>query len=133
MRRDRISAQITDNLRERANEFNIILDDISITHLAFSVEFAKAIEAKQVAEQIAERAKFVVLRSEQEKQAAVIEAEGESEAAQLISDALLQSGTGLIQLRRIEAARDIAGTLASGRNITYLPGKGNVLLNLPHS
>eukprot|EP01083_Nonionella_stella_P095828 269141_1 len=133
MMRDKISEQIRENLTERASDFHILLDDVSITHLTFSKEFTKAIEQKQVAEQIAERAKFVVLRSEQEKKAAVIRAEGESEAALLISEALKDSGNGLIQLRRIEAARDIAGTLARGRNVTYLPGKGNVLLNLPTS
>merc|ERR1719334_1567999 len=120
MMRDKISEQISENLSERAKEFHILLDDVSITHLTFSKEFTKAIEAKQVAEQIAERAKFVVLRAEQEKKAAVIRAEGESEAAMLISNALAESGTGMIQLRRIEAARDIAGTLARGRNVTYL-------------
>uniref|UniRef100_A0A6A7FYC6 Prohibitin n=1 Tax=Hirondellea gigas TaxID=1518452 RepID=A0A6A7FYC6_9CRUS len=131
MKRDKISQEITKNLILRATEFNIIVDDVSITHLAFSKEFSKAIEAKQVAEQIAEKAKFIVDRTEQEKQASIIAAEGESEAAALISNALKESGHGLIQLRRIEAAREIAGTLAGGRNITYLPGKGNMLLQLP--
>ena len=41
----------------------------------------------QVAEQDAERARFVVLKAEQERNAAIIRAEGESEAAKLISDA----------------------------------------------
>jgi hypothetical protein len=38
----------------------------------------------------------------QEKKAAVIRAEGESEAAKLISDATKSSGPGLLELRRIE-------------------------------
>jgi prohibitin 1 len=37
----------------------------------------------------------------------------------------------MLQLRRIEAARDIAGTLAKSRNIVYLPGNGgNMLLGI---
>jgi hypothetical protein len=36
------------------------LQDVSITALTFGSEFAKAIEQKQVAEQEAERAKFIV-------------------------------------------------------------------------
>lgn len=59
----------------------------------------------------AERARFVVERAEQERQAAVIRAEGEGEAATIISKALEKAGEGLIQLRRIEASRDIATTL----------------------
>ena len=42
--------------------------DVSITHLAFGKEFTKAIEMKQVAQQEAERSKFLVMRAEQEKQ-----------------------------------------------------------------
>lgn len=42
-----------------------------------------------------------------------------------------QAGTGLIELRRIEAARDIAGTLSKSRNVVYLPSGGpNMLLGL---
>jgi prohibitin 1 len=47
-----------------------------------------AVERKQVEQQEAERQKFVVLKAEQEKNAAIIKAEGESEAAKLISKAL---------------------------------------------
>jgi prohibitin 2 len=47
-RREQVSADIARELRQRANGFNILLDDISITHLAFSPEYAKAVEAKQV-------------------------------------------------------------------------------------
>ncbi len=72
-------------LEKRASEFNIILEDVSITHLMFSKEFTTAIESKQVAQQDAERQKFVVLKAEQEKKAAIIRAEGEGEAADLIS------------------------------------------------
>lgn len=38
----------------------------------------------------------------QERNAAIIKAEGESEAAKLISDATKQFGYGLIELRKIE-------------------------------
>lgn len=38
----------------------ILLDDVSITDLAFSDEFQKAIERKQTAQQDSERAKYVV-------------------------------------------------------------------------
>ena len=77
---------------------------MSITHLAFGREFTRAIEAKQVAQQESERAKFVVAKAEQLKQAAIIRAEGESEAAELISAALAMNGTGLIEVRRIDVS-----------------------------
>ena len=68
---------------------------------------------------------------EQEKQAAIIRAEGESESARVIS-AALQKSPALVELRRIEAAKDIADTLSRSRNVTYLPSGGgqNMLLGL---
>lgn len=119
--------------------------------MTFGREFTQAVEAKQVgarhppcclyvapkfpalaAQQDAERQRFVVEKAEQEKLAAVIRAEGESEAAKLISGALQKSGQGLIELRRIEAAREIAATLAASRNVTYLPNGGgqNIMLKI---
>ena len=41
--------------------------DVSITHLTFGKEFTHAIEQKQVAQQEAERQKFVVMKAEQER------------------------------------------------------------------
>lgn len=131
--RDQVSQMIRMSLRQRAKDFNIELDDVSITHLAFSREFSKAIEEKQVAEQQAERAKFVVLKAQQEQQAAVIRAEGDSEAAKLVSDAIQRSGRGLIEMRRIETALHIADKLSENNHITYLPQGNNMLLNLNNS
>merc|ERR1712039_231834 len=90
----------------------------------------RAIEDKQVAEQEAERQKFIVQRSEQERQATVIQAEGEAEAAQMISDALREHGNGLIEVRRIDAAKDIADALSKSPNVMYLPDGQSMLLNV---
>src|ERR1700759_1550576 len=107
---------------KRATEFNIQLEDVSITHMTFGREFTKAVEEKQIAQQDAERARFIVEKAEQERQANVIRAEGEADAADIISKAVAKAGDGLIQIRRIEASKDIAQTLASNPNVTYLPG-----------
>ncbi|KAJ1754503.1 Prohibitin-1, subunit of the prohibitin complex (Phb1p-Phb2p) [Coemansia sp. RSA 2523] len=134
--RDVVSARIREELLTRAKEFNIELEDVSITHMTFGKEFTVAVEKKQIAQQEAERARFVVEKAEQEKQAAIIRAEGEADAAERISKALAKAGPGLVKLRRIEASREIAETLAGARNVTYLPsgaqGSSNhqMLLNL---
>lgn len=99
--------------------------------MTFGKEFTDAVEQKVIAQQEAERARFVVERAEQEKLAGIIRAEGESQAAQLLSDAYKKSGQAHLELRRIETSKDIAATLSSSKNITYLPSGGsNVLLNL---
>lgn len=129
--REKVSKQISEELRQRAGQFHLTLDDVSITHLAYGAEFTSAVESKQVAYQEAERSKFVVMKAEQERKAAVIRAEGESEAAKLVSNAVAKSGTGFIEVQRIDAAKEIAESLSKSRNITYLPSGGsNVLLGL---
>ncbi|CAN4081346.1 unnamed protein product [Withania somnifera] len=128
--RPQVSALVRESLIRRAKDFNIVLDDVAITHLSYGAEFSKAVEQKQVAQQEAERSKFVVMKAEQERRAAIIRAEGESESAKLISDATAAAGMGLIELRRIEASREVAGTLAKTPNVAYLPKTGNMLLGL---
>jgi prohibitin 1 len=127
-KRHEVSERIsTDMVTLARTKYNLELVDIAITDLTFGKEFTHAVEQKQVAQQAAERAKELVRKAEYEKQAAIMRASGEAEAAQLISDALLKSGAGLIELRKIQASRDIATTLAKSQNVTYLPGQSNFL------
>nr|QBH74220.1 prohibitin [Isotomurus palustris] len=131
--RDIVSRKVSEALTERAGQFGIVLDDISITHLTFGKEFTQAVELKQVAQQDAERARFLVEKAEQQKKAAVISAEGDSQAAIMLASAFKNAGEGLVELRRIEAAEDIAYQLSKSRNVTYLPTGQSTLVNLPAS
>merc|ERR1712226_1234250 len=128
--REHVSKEIREAIVARAQQFNILMDDVSITHLTYGKEFAKAIEEKQVAEQEAERQKFIVQKAEQERQATVIRSEGEAEAAKMISQALKEHGSGLIEVRRIDAAKDIAESLSKSPNVMYLPDSQQMLLNV---
>jgi len=58
--REQISSNIRVALSERLRDFMIELDDVSITELSFSHVYQQAVEAKQVAEQDAQKAKYVV-------------------------------------------------------------------------
>ena len=69
--REQVSKQIREELAKRATAFHIKLEDVAITHLAYSREFSRACEAKQVAYQEAERSKYLVERADQEKKAAI--------------------------------------------------------------
>jgi prohibitin 1 len=129
--REKVSLEIKDDLAKRAKDFDIILDDVSITHLKFSTEFAAAIEQKQVAQQNAERSKFVVMQREEEKKANILRAEGESEGALLIADAINKYGKGLVALRKIEAAQHIAQSLAANPNITFVSSNTLNMLQIP--
>lgn len=128
--REHVSSEIKREIIKRAETFNIVMEDVSITHLTYGKEFSKAIEEKQVAEQEAERQKFIVQKAEQERQATVIKSEGEAQAAKMISEALKANGTGLIEMRRIDAAKEIADSLSKSPNVMYLPPNQQMLLSL---
>lgn len=57
------------NLKARLEKRGIIVDDLSIVDFQFSPDFAKAIEAKQVAQQNAERAQFTLLQAQKDAEA----------------------------------------------------------------
>ncbi|KAL1766082.1 prohibitin [Sigmodon hispidus] len=126
-----VSRQVSNDLTERAATFGLILDDVSLTHLTFG-KFTEVVEAKQVAQQKAERARFVVEKAEQQKKAAIISTEGDSKAAELITNSLATAGDGLIELRKLDAAEDIAHQLSCSQNITYLPAEQSVFSSFPN-
>jgi len=128
--REIVSQRVSEELTERANQFGLILDDISLTHLTFGKEFTAAVELKQVAQQEAERARFLVEKAEQHKKASIISAEGDSQAAGLLAKAF-EAGEALVELRRLEAAEDIALQLSRSRNVVYLPANQSTLISLP--
>lgn len=68
-------------VQKRLSPQGIIVQDISITNIAFSEAFTKAIEEKQVAQQDAEKAKFAIEREKNQAQAAIEKAKGEAQAA----------------------------------------------------
>merc|ERR1711963_321058 len=129
--REMVSSRVNSELTKRAEQFGLILDDISITHLTFGREFTQAVELKQVAQQEAEKARFMVEKAEQVKKANIISAEGDTEAADLLATAFGKAGEGLIELRRIETAEEIAGEMAASRNVVYLSQGQQTLLALP--
>ncbi|KAG5440636.1 hypothetical protein PCK2_000346, partial [Pneumocystis canis] len=81
----------------------------------FSPEFTAAVEAKQVAQQETQKAAYLVDRARQEKQGAIVRAQGEAKSAELIGEAIKKS-KGFLELRKIEAAREISRILAEAYN-----------------
>lgn len=126
--RQEVSHRIKENLVERARQFNIVIDDVSITHLTFGAEYMAAIEAKQVAQQEAERAKFLVKQALQDKKSTIIKAQGEATSASMIGEAMRQN-PGYIELRQLDAAKQISETISKSSNKVYLDSE-SLLLNI---
>lgn len=69
----------------------LIVEDIVVRDIVLSPELEKAIEAKMVAEQQANQARFTQVQTQVEAETAVISAKGEAEAIRVRGDALRQS------------------------------------------
>jgi prohibitin 1 len=82
-KRPELKASIDKALSNRLSRYDILLDDVSITNVQFTPEFNKAIEDKQIAQQQAEQAKFLVEKAQSE-------AEANSVKQQSLTPAILQ-------------------------------------------
>lgn len=108
--RPNVSQSIREVLQSRLEPRHIIVEDLSITDFRFSEEFARAIEAKQVAEQEALRAERELERARIEAQQRVARADAEAEARLAVAQAEAEAlrlqreviSPELLQLRFIE-------------------------------
>ena len=95
-KRDELKQIITDQLATKLDQNGLILLDFVLRNITFSPEYAASVEQKQIAEQLAQQAKFVV---EQRKQ----EAEQARQVAQGSADAVVIKSKGDAQARLIQA------------------------------
>lgn len=94
-------------LGARLEKYGIIVLDTSVVDLNFSVEFSRAVEEKQIAEQRAQRAIYVAQEAEQQAQADINRARGKAEAQRLLAETLkAQGGELVLQKEAIEAWRE---------------------------
>jgi regulator of protease activity HflC (stomatin/prohibitin superfamily) len=79
-KREAVKQEALNELKDRLNHYNVIVDNFNIINFDFSTEFNQAIEQKQVAQQNLERAKL-------EAQTAKTQAEGQAQAQKALRDA----------------------------------------------
>lgn len=95
-KRNEMTQLITQDLSQDLSENGLFLSDFVLRNITFSPEYAASVEQKQIAEQEAEQAKFVV---DQRKQ----EAEQARQVAQGRADAVVIDAEGFAEARVIEA------------------------------
>lgn len=117
--RDQVSAKVRDLLAERLADFNIEIGELAISEMKFGDQFAKAVEDKQIAQQMADRAKYLVAAAEQEKKQIIIRAQAEKESAIMYGKAMA-SNPVYLEIQRIDAAKKIAKIIGQGQNRVFL-------------
>ncbi|MGB3190471.1 prohibitin family protein [Lyngbya sp. PCC 8106] len=122
-KRDNLKADFDEALNSRLDKYGIVVLDTSVVDLAFSPEFARAVEEKQIAEQRARRAVYVAREAEQQAQADINRAKGRAEAQRLLAETLKNQGGQLVlQKEAIEAWRQGGSQMP---NVLILDGDSN--------
>ena len=116
--RPKVSMLIRKQLDDRARDFNIILDDVAITELSFGKEYAAAVESKQVAQQEAQRAAFIVDKARQERRQTIVAAEGEALAAEMLGEGLSKN-PGYLKIRKLAASKSISKSVCERGLFTF--------------
>jgi regulator of protease activity HflC (stomatin/prohibitin superfamily) len=138
-------AQIEENMGEKMTSNGLILFEFILRNITFSPEYAASVEQKQIAEQLAQQAAFVVDQRRQEAEQArqvaqgqadavvinaqgaadarIIQAEAEAEALLLIADAL-ENNENLLLYQYINQ-------LSPGIQVMLVPNDNPYLLTLP--
>lgn len=138
-------SKISTDMDQKLEENGLALVNFILRNITFSPEYAASVEQKQVAEQLAQQAKFVVEQRRQEAEQArqvaqgqadavvinaqgaadarIIQAQAEAQALQLIADALKNNDKLLLY--------QYINQLAPGIQVMLVPNDNPYLLTLP--
>jgi regulator of protease activity HflC (stomatin/prohibitin superfamily) len=155
-KRQDLSDQINVDMRERLEREGFLLVDFVLRNIAFSDEYAASVEQKQIAEQLAQQAAFVVDQRRQEAEQARQQAQGladaeviraEGQAQSLIISASAEAEARLIQAEAEAQALELLGQAIAANpdilqlqyiekispniSVMLLPGDTPFLLPLP--
>ena len=86
--REDIRKQTVVKLASKLIVYGVIVDDVAIENISFSEAYTKAIEAKQVAQQQVQTEQQVLEQRRLQAQQAVVAAEGQAKANQLLAESL---------------------------------------------
>jgi regulator of protease activity HflC (stomatin/prohibitin superfamily) len=139
-KRGELELTISDSIKQGLSANNLMMDDFLLRNIRFSDEYAAAVEQKQIAEQLALQAQFVVQQRKQEAEqarqvaqgqadAAVIAAQGEAQAILLKAQAQAQANNVLAQSLTTELLTyTYINKLAPNVQVMYLPSGTPLLL-----
>lgn len=111
-KRAEMQAIITERLSEVFADNNLVLRDFVLRNIRFSEEYAAAVEQKQIAEQQAEQARFVVESKKQEAEQARQIAQGQADAAVI-------AASGAAEARLIEAQAEAEANRLLAESLTF--------------
>ena len=121
-RRAEIQDEINAKIKKLVEKDGFMIDEVVLRDVRFTEQFAKAIEAKQIAQQSAEQMKYVLEKEQKEAERKVIEAQGRSKAIETINEALRQN-PNYIRYLYVDKLSDKVSVIVSDQN-TIMDLKG---------
>lgn len=143
--RTAMTEKILENLRSKLEENGLLLADFVLRNITFSQEYAASVEQKQIAEQLAQQARFTVEQRKQEAEQARQVAEGQADA--VVINAKGQADARIIQAEAEAKALELIALalaqnpdlleytyvtrLAPGVQVMLVPSNSPYLFQLP--
>jgi regulator of protease activity HflC (stomatin/prohibitin superfamily) len=121
-RRAEIQDEINRKTKTLIEKDGFVVDEVVLRDVRFTPEFAKAIEAKQIAQQSAEQMKYTLEKEQKEAERKVIEAQGRANAIETINKALAQN-PNYIKYLYVDKLSDKVQVIVSDQN-TIMDLKG---------
>jgi len=146
-KRVEMTQAISDGLEAQFKENGLVLIDFILRNITFTPEYAASVEQKQIAEQLAQQAVYVVQQKEQEAEQARQVAKGQADAVVIVAQG--DADARIIQAKaEAEALQLIAGALAGNSDlltyqyitklspnvsVMYLPSNSPFVFQLPNT
>jgi len=121
-KRATIQDEINVKIRTLVEKDGFVIDEVVLRDVRFTDQFAKAIEAKQIAQQSAEQMKYVLEKEQREAERKVIEAQGRAKSIETINEALRQN-PNYIRYLYVDKLSDKISVIVSDQN-TIMDLKG---------
>jgi len=123
--REVVAQQMVDGLRKALQPHGIVIENVLLRDVKLPLTLKNAIEAKQQAEQDAQRMNFVLQKERQEAERKRIEAQGISDFQRTVSQGI---STALLEWKGIEATIEVAKSQNSKVIIIGNPKNGLPLI-----
>jgi regulator of protease activity HflC (stomatin/prohibitin superfamily) len=117
LERRTVETNIENRLREKLVQSYVIVDEVLLRDVRFSEAFQNAIIQKQIAQQNAERMKYVLEKERLEKDRKIVLAEGEAKAISLKGQAIAENSRIVPYEYALKIAPNIKGIITDGRSV----------------
>lgn len=84
VKRAELKDAIEEALRIKLKDYFVVIESVNLVNVEFTPEFNRVVEAKQIEEQKIKTAEYKKMQAAQNKEAVILEAEGESKRQELI-------------------------------------------------